>query len=212
MKTTNIVAFDQNKIPKNQLDIVLGILNEFNAVSLSRAGGETSARTEERFRAVLGESRPSTNDYDFASGENTFFGNIKVELKQCSGNNYKFQQVKPHLYDKVLMVREDLDRSTWFVISTSLISSYVKVEGKEPGKMLLSGQHKGNLNEGMLLMDNSTVNFTKGKTSEIVKNGKDMFSDLATLIGVYPPIDYSKDDLGLTDQEIFGILEFVKNH
>lgn len=205
------VQFDLNDLSPQQKEVF------FNwNLPIGVGGAQKAKLTEERFRGVLNEGRPPITDYDFNSGEGTFFGKDRVELKQWSGdNNWKAQQVKPHLYDKILMCREEKEHSFWFVVKTSQISSQVstlKNRHHEPGKLKLNGQHKGNLNEGMVQMDKNTRNFIKGITDTIIPSGKDEWSDIVTFIGKYPPLDYFKPDLGLSDNEILSILTFVKNY
>jgi hypothetical protein len=205
---------DFSRLSKKEQEAIIEIVVKNNALKI---GGASKAKiTEDRFRSVIGESRPSTTNYDFASGEGTFFNTDRVELKQFTGqNNWKAQQVKPLLYDKVLMCREEKDASFWFVVKTELISSKVSTlqnRYKEPGKLRLNGQHKGNLHEGMIGMDKNTKAFIKGKCLQIIPSNKDEWSDLVTFIGKFPPLNYSKEDLGLDDSEVLSILTFVKNH
>ena len=179
--------------------------------SQSVEGGEKAKLTEDRFRGLTNSPRPSTPNYDLNVSPKT------VDLKQWfweseEDNNCKAQQVKPHLYDCILMCNETSENSYWFVVNTDKISSKVGKDNKEDGKLLLSKQHEGNMTEGQLLMDVHIKNFITGKTSEIIKKNKDKFSDLVTFIGKFPPLNYNRKDLGLDDSEVLSILTFVRNH
>jgi hypothetical protein len=184
-------------------------------IPFTLGGAQKAKLTEERLRKTLNEGRPPTTDYDFNSGPGTFFGEQRVELKQLTLSNDKAQQVKPLLYDKILICLETKESSFWFVVNTSEISPKVSTKDnryKEKGKLRLNGQHKGNLHEGMIQMDKNTKNFILGKTNNITPANNDEWSDLVTFIGKYPPLNYLKDDLGLTDQDILSILVFVRDY
>ena len=207
-----LITLDTNKlnIPDKELFEQLLARNP-DSFTRSTAGKIGSVLLEKRLRLVISEPAPSTPNYDFCSGKGYFFDKTKVELKQASGNTTLFFQVKPSLYDKVLMVKEEKLASYWFIIKTSDISSKVGKENKEEGKILLSKQHEGNMTEGQLGMDINTINFIKGKNSELKKSGKDRFSDKVTFIGKYNPILYDKSDLNLPDSDVMEILSFVKS-
>lgn len=186
--TINLENFTEEK--RNQ---ILALLGDNYALSLT--GKEKSEKTEARMRAVIGETRPGTTDYDFQFGEGYFFTNDKVELKQFDalGTQPKLQQVKPDLYDKIIVLAEFQDKALWYLLHTSKISKLAGKENKEPGKLALNSQHKGNLAEGQI-----SYNKTFLKT--------------ATYITESPKLDYRREDLGLTDEKIMEILEFTKNH
>jgi len=177
----------------------------------STAGKVGSVLLENRLREVISEPAPSTPNYDFCYGKGRFFSNCKVELKQASGNTSLFFQVKPALYDKILMVKEEKLASYWFVMKTSDISSKVGRKNKEKGKLLLSKQHEGNPTEGQIGMDIATRKFMSGESDTILKKGKDQFSDIATFIGKFNPILYDKKDLNIEDADLLSILSFVKS-
>ena len=212
-ETIACLNVDFTVLSKKEQEAIVEMIVKNNAL---KVGGARKAKvTEDRFRSVIGESRPSTTNYDFATGEGTFFKDDRVELKQLTPSNPKAQQVKPLKYDKILMGMETKEASFWFVVKTSLISSQVSTKDrryKEDGKLRLNGQHLGNLHEGMISMEENTKNFILGKTDSIIPANNDEWSDLVTFIGKYPPLKYLEEDLGLSDQDILSILTFVKNH
>lgn len=207
-----LITIDTEKLNNPDKDLFDQILaRNPDCYTRSTAGKVGSVLLENRLRDAISEPSPSTPNYDFCYGKGFFFDKCKVELKQASGNTSLFFQVKPALYDKIIMVKEEKLASFWFVINTSDISSKVGKLNKEKGKILLSKQHEGNLEEGQLGLDVATRNFIKGKTKEIIKSGKDLFSDKATFIGKYNPILYDKKNLNLEDSDIIDILSFVKS-
>lgn len=186
-----IVNLDQQTQEKKNL--ILNILGDDYTLSLT--GKEKSEKTEARMRAVIGEPRPKTTDYDFPYGEGHFFTNDKVELKQfdAHGSQPKIQQVKPKLYDKIIVLAEFQDKALWYLLTTDKISKAAGRKNKEDGKLSLNSQHKGNPNEGQI---------SYNKT----------FMNTATYITDSPKVDYKRDDLGISDEKIMEILEFTKKH
>jgi HKD family nuclease len=187
------ITIDTQKISPDKVKEIFRILGDNYTMSLS--GKEKSELLEARVRITLGEPRPNTTDYDFCQGNGYFFEKDKIELKQFDalGSSPKLQQVKPALYNKILVAAEYPNNTEWWVISSNKISSVAGKENREEGKLTLQRQHKGNLLEGQ-------VTFTK------------QFKNEATKITTTGPVNYTKKDLGLTDEEIFEILNFVKNH
>jgi hypothetical protein len=162
---------------------------------LSLSGKERSEITESRLRSVINEKKPNTTEHDFKIGPLAFFSNERVELKQftVSGKSPKLQQVKPHLYEKILVAAEFNTKTEWYVLNTSQISKKSGRENKENNKLTLTRQHKGNEREGQISF-NST------------------FKKFATLITTTKPINYTQEDLGLDNEILFQILNQVKNH
>jgi len=162
---------------------------------LSLSGKEKSELLEDRLRKTINEKRPKTTDYDFETGQDYFFTDDKVELKQFNalGSSPKLQQVKPHLYDKILVAAEFENKTEWWLLLTKNISSNAGKENKENGKLVLQRQHKGNLLEGQ-------ITFTKE------------FKKQSTLLTTTGPINYKETDLGLNDYELKNILILTKNH
>lgn len=187
------ITIDTDRLTEEQRLRLFEIIGEeFN---LSLSGKEKSELLENRMRFSLGEPRPDTTDYDFCYGESYFFDNDKVELKQFDalGSSPKLQQVKPALYNKILVAAEFPETTEWWVITSDKISAVAGKEHKEEGKLTLQRQHKGNELEGQ-------ITFTQ------------QFKDSATFIQSTGPVNYTLDNLGLTDDEIIEILTFVKNH
>ena len=184
----NLDLFTEEK--RNQILEIIG-----DNYSLSLTGKEKSELTEARMRRVIGEPKPDTTDYDFPSGEGFFFDTDKIELKQfdAEGKQPKLQQVKPELYNKIIVIAEFHDKALWYLLSTDKISKLAGKENKEPNKLPLNSQHKGNLKEGQ-------ISYNKP------------FKKAATFITETSKLDYRQDDLGITDEEILQILEFTKNH
>jgi hypothetical protein len=189
----NKITIDLEKFTQEKRNQILALLDDDYTLSLT--GKEKSEKTEIRMRRVLQESRPDTTDYDFRSGQGYFFANEKVELKQfdAEGKQPKLQQVKPELYDKIIVIAEYQDKALWYLLHTDKISKLAGKNHKEPGKLALNSQHKGNAKEGQ-------ISFNK----TFLKN--------AIYITQTSKIDYRKDDLGITDDKILEILEFTKNH
>jgi hypothetical protein len=163
--------------------------------TISQSGKEKSEELEKRLRDAIKEGRPNTTDYDFCHGKNYFFEHDKVELKQfdATGASPKLQQVKPALYNKILVCAEFPDRAEWWLLNTDVISKKAGKEHKEDGKLTLTRQHKGNECEGQ-------ITFTKQFKTSAIKICETNF------------IDYKNETLGLGNDEILHILNFVKNH
>ena len=187
------IQIDTNTLTEEQKVQLFQLLG--NNFKMSLSGKEKSELLEARMRLTLHESRPETTDYDFRSGEGFFFNDDKVELKQFDalGSSPKLQQVKPALYNKILVAAEFPDYTDWWVITCDKISSVAGKENREEGKLTLQRQHKGNELEGQ-------ITFT------------DQFKNAATNILSTGPINYSSEDLGLSDEHIREILNFVKNY
>jgi hypothetical protein len=187
------ITINTEQFNEEQIRQLFNILGENYSMSLS--GKEKSELLEARMRFTLAEPRPETTDYDFRTGEDYFFTTDKVELKQFDalGSSPKLQQVKPALYNKILVAAEFPDFTEWWVIKSDKISQVAGKENKEDGKLTLQRQHKGNELEGQ-------ITFTQ------------QFKNSATYILSSGPIDYTQTDLGLTDETILQILTYVKNH
>lgn len=187
------ITVNTEQFTEEQVRQLFTILGENYTMSLS--GKEKSELLEARMRFVLGEPRPETTDYDFRTGEDYFFSTDRVELKQfdAMGSSPKLQQVKPALYNKILVAAEFPDFTEWWVINSNKISSVAGKENKEEGKLTLQRQHKGNELEGQ-------ITFTS------------QFKNQATHILNTGPINYTLSNLGLSDEHILEILTFVKNY
>ena len=187
------ITIDTEQFTEEQVRQLFNIIGENYNMSLS--GKEKSELLEARIRFTLGEPRPETTDYDFRTGEEYFFTTDKVELKQFDalGSSPKLQQVKPALYNKILVAAEFPEFTEWWVIKTDKISQVAGKENKEDGKLTLQRQHKGNELEGQ-------ITFTQ------------QFKSMATYLLSTGPIDYTQSNLGLTDEYILEILNHVKNH
>ena len=187
------IVIDTENFTKEQSEMLFQIIGKQYALSLS--GKERSEMLENRLRSVIGETKPDTTDYDFCSGDDYFFGNLKIELKQFDalGSSPKLQQVKPTLYDNILVVAEYPNKSEWWVIKSDKISSKSGKENKEEDKLTLQRQHKDSEFEGQ-------VSFTGP------------FKKSATKIYESTPIDYTEETLNLSDQDILTILTLTKNH
>ena len=187
------ISIDTKNLTKEQCIALFSLIGEDYTLNLS--GKEKSERLEARLRKVLSETKPNTTDYDFCQGPNYFFENDKVELKQfyVSGTQPKLQQVKPHLYDKILVAAEYDDKTEWWVIKTNKISAKAGKEHKEDGKLTLTRHHKGNELEGQISF-------------------KNLFKKSATFITVTSFVDYRDTNLGLSDEVLMSILETTKNH
>lgn len=187
------VVIDSENFTKEEFEMIFQIVGQKYALSLS--GKERSEMLENRLRSVIGEKKPDTTDYDFCSGEGYFFGNKKVELKQFDalGSSPKLQQVKPSLYDTILVVAEYPSKSEWWVIKSDKISTKSGKENKEEDKLTLQRQHKDSEFEGQ-------VSF------------KEPFKKSATKIYETSNIDYTQETLNLSDEEILNILTLTKNH
>lgn len=187
------ITINTEQFSEEQLNQLFRLLGPNYAPSLS--GKEKSELLEARMRLCLGEPRPDTTDYDFCNGEGFFFDEDKVELKQFDalGSSPKLQQVKPALYNKILVAAEFPDFTDWWVIKSDKISSVAGKENKEEGKLTLQRQHKGNELEGQITF---TEQFKKAATN-ILSTG---------------PINYNSETLGLSDEHILEILTFVKNY
>jgi hypothetical protein len=172
---------------------ILHLIGEDYGISLT--GKEKSEKTESRLREVIRESRPSSTDYDFQTGRGYFFDSERVELKQfdATGKQPKIQQVKPELYDKIIVIAEFTDKALWYLLHTNKISKLAGKKNNELNKLALNSQHKGNQKEGQI---------SYNKT----------FKKNAIFILETPFIDYRKADLGLSDEKLLEILEFTKNH
>ncbi len=162
---------------------------------LSLSGKDKSERLESRLRKVISEPRPDTTDYDFCHGVEHYFEKDRVELKQFAvlGKSPKLQQVKPHLYDKILVAAESDDKTDWWILETKYVSPKAGKENKENGKLALARQHKGNEFEGQISYNET-------------------FKKYAKFILTTGPVDYKKENLGLEDDILSQILLFVKNH
>ena len=187
------IAINLEHFTEERRNQILQLIGEDYTLSLS--GKEKSEKTEARMREVIGESRPASTDYDFQTGEGYFFDTEKVELKQfdAEGKQPKLQQVKPELYDKIIVAAEFSDRTLWYVLSTDEISRLAGKRNKEVGKLALNSQHKGNAKEGQ-------ISYNK------------QFLRKALFITQTPKIDYKQNNLGLSDEEILEILTFTKYH
>jgi len=182
---------------KNFTDEEVKIINQIigKKFELSLSGKERSEMLENRLRSVINEKKPDTTDYDFCSGKSYFFGDKKVELKQFDalGSSPKLQQVKPALYDTILVVAEYTSKSEWWVIKSDKISTRSGKENKEENKLTLQRQHKDSEFEGQ-------VSFAEP------------FKKSATKIYETNNIDYTKETLNLSDKDILNILTLTKNH
>jgi hypothetical protein len=189
----NKITINLNNFDSETQDQIRRLIGENYLISLT--GKEKSERTEARMRKVIGESRPNTTDYDFKFGEDNFFKTDRVELKQfdAEGTQPKLQQVKPDLYDKIIVIAEFENKTLWYLLHTSKISRIAGKENKEVGKLTLTRQHKGNEKEGQ-------ISYNK------------IFIKAAIFIKETSKIDYKKNDLGISDEDILEILEFTKNH
>ena len=132
---------------------------------------------------------------DLCHGDGYYFDSDKIELKQfdAEGSSPKLQQVKPALYNKILVAAEFPETTEWWIVKSDQISRRAGKEHKENGKLTLQRQHKGNEYEGQ-------ITFTE------------QFKKAATKVCETGPVDYTKEDLGLTNEEILQILEFTKNY
>jgi hypothetical protein len=187
------ITINLENFTKNDQTKILQLLSDNYTLSLT--GKEKSEKTEKRMRDSINEGRPSTTDYDFQSGSNRFFGQQKIELKQFDGEGKqpKIQQVKPELYDKIIVIAEYSDKALWYLLHTSKISKFAGKGNKEKDKMALNVQHKGNLKEGQ-------ISYSK------------TFKKNAIFITETHNLDYRKNNLGITDEKIIEILEFTKKH
>jgi hypothetical protein len=187
------IEFDTKDLSEHELYSVMSILGKRFKRALS--GKEKSELTESRFRQFLKEDRPKTTDYDFCSGEGYFFESCRVELKQFDvlKKSPKLQQVKPYCYDLIIVGAEYKNKTEWWLLETNKISSSAGKEHQELGKLPLNRQHKGNQKEGQI-------------------SYSDRFKKTAIKVCDTGPINYSENDLGLSDQEISKILHFTKNH
>jgi hypothetical protein len=187
------IVIDKKNFSKDVWNKLIGLIED-KYVSF-QTGKSKSDLLEQRMRSAINESKPETTDYDFPHGEKHFFVNDKVELKQfdTTGSSPKLQQVKPRLYNKILVAAEFPEKTEWWVITTDKISSVAGKENKELGKLTLQKQHKGNELEGQ-------ITFTQ------------QFKKMATKISETGPLNYSKKNLGVSDEEILQILEKVKKH
>lgn len=187
------IKIDTEILNQEQLQQLFEILG--NNYTLSLSGKEKSELLEARMRKCIGEPRPDTTDYDFCTGENYFFKTDKLELKQFDalGTSPKLQQVKPALYNKILVCAEFPSKAEWWVIKSDKISAKAGKEFKENDKLTLQRQHKGNEHEGQ-------ITFT------------DQFKEKAQFICETGPVVYTLSDLGLTDEEILTILNYTKNY
>lgn len=190
---TGNIIIQLDKLSDEKRNKILEILGDDYSLNLS--GKDKSEMLEARLRRVINETKPNTTNYDFCYGQNFFFSDCRLELKQFSmfGKSPKLQQVKPELYDKILVCAEYENYAEWWVLRTSLISSKAGKENKETGKLTLTRQHKGNEYEGQIMF-----------------NGK--FQKVATKICQTGVINYKNNDLGLNDEETLYILNFVKNY
>ena len=159
-----------------------------------QTGKSKSEKLEARMRKSINEPRPKTTDYDFCNGEGYFFVEEKVELKQFTSKNGggSAQQVKPALYDVMIVVAEFTTKAEWWVIKTEKISKFSGKNNKEKNKLTLQKQHKGNLEEGQ-------ISFNK----EFKKNAKHILTS--------GPIIYDQENLGLSDETVMEILNAAKN-
>ena len=189
----NKITINLEHFTEDQKKQILNLLGDNYTPTLT--GKEKSEKTEARIRSVILENRPQTTDYDFQCGEKFFFTKDRVELKQFDalGTQPKLQQVKPSLYDKIIVIAEFEDKALWYLLHTNNISKLAGKQNKESGKLPLNSQHKGNSREGQI---------SYNKT----------FLKMATFITESPKLDYKKESLGLTDEKILEILEFTKNH
>lgn len=197
---SNIIEFDKKKIIIDLSEFSEQKIRQIEALigekyTLSLTGKEKSELTEKRMRKVINESRPKSTDYDFNVGSEYFFTKDRVELKQfyIKGTSPKIQQVKPELYDKIIVCAEDDDETIWYLLHTNKISKVAGKKNKESNKLTLCTQHKGNLKEGQISYNSQ-------------------FKKEATYITTTKKLDYKKVDLGIADETILEILEFTKNH
>lgn len=197
---SNIVGLENIKIILNLSDFSEDVITQIKKLigdkyTLSLTGKEKSELTEKRMRKVINENRPKNTDYDFNCGEGYFFEKDRVELKQfyVKGSSPKIQQVKPELYDKIIVCAEDDDETTWYLLYTNKISKLAGKKNKEGNKLTLCSQHKGNLKEGQISYNSQ-------------------FKKESIYITTTKKLDYKKEDLGLSDKTILEILEFTKNH
>jgi hypothetical protein len=88
------------------------------------------------------------------------------------------------------------DRSEWYILKTSDISSLAGKENVEAGKLPLNRQHRGNAQEGQISPNR-------------------LFYKFAHQLGSYEPLQYNNDDLNLSAnsiQDIFSkISTFIAN-
>lgn len=187
------ITIDTDRFSIEQVQEIFEIIGENYTMSLS--GKEKSELLEARMRKVISEPRPTTTDYDFCFGEQFFFKNDKVELKQfdAMGSSPKLQQVKPALYNKILVAAEFPNHTEWWLLKSEKISSKAGKEHKEQGKLTLQRQHKGNELEGQITFNHQF----KKQAVKILETG---------------PVKYTQEDLNLTDKEIMDVLNFVNNH
>lgn len=187
------IQINTNDFSQTEIDNILEIVGNRYTPSLS--GKEKSEKLEKRLRYSINEDRPNTTNYDFCSGPKFFFTKHRIELKQfdAMGTAPKLQQVKPKLYDKILVCAEFPNRAEWWVLNTEDISPKAGKEHKQSGKLSLNRQHSGNEFEGQ-------ISFTK------------QFKEKATKICETNFLNYKREDLGITNEEILKILNFVKNH
>lgn len=189
----NNIVVHLHELDEEKKTMVLQLVGE--NFSLFLTGKEKSEFTERRIRQVLRETRPDTTDYDFRTGDGFYFSQDRVELKQfdANGKQPKIQQVKPELYDKIVVVAEFQDKALWYLLHTDKISKLAGKKNKEDGKLALNSQHKGNTKEGQISYNKS-------------------FIKTAIYITETSKIDYRQDNLGISDEQILEILEFTKNH
>jgi|694.fasta_scaffold125472_1 hypothetical protein len=177
---------DLSKLSDTHRDFI--VKNLGYALTNNLSGKERSEVTEQRIRDVMGISRPSTSEYDF------LFEGFKIELKQAetTGTKPKFQQVKPALYSHIICMLNYEDRSEWYVLKTSDISSLAGKENVEAGKLPLNKQHRGNTQEGQI-------------------SPNKLFYKFAIKLGVYEPLQYNNDDLNLSTTSIQDIFSKISN-
>jgi len=82
-----------------------------------------------------------------------------------------FQQVKPAEFESMIGVLVYKDGMDIFILNSNKVPNKVKL--KEEGKVYLTGQHKNNLEEGQISINDSVLN--ESYCFSIYNNGTDLF-------------------------------------
>jgi len=127
---------------------------ETKAIRMMLRGSETSY--ESRAISIL------NNNSGYSNNKNKYIGGLSTTT---------FQQVKPAEFELLIGVLVYKDGMDIFILNSNKIPN--KVKSVEAGKVYLTGQHKNNLEEGQISINDTVLN--DNYVFSIYNNGSELF-------------------------------------
>jgi hypothetical protein len=151
------VFYNLNRVTSENFDQITSNFRrriETKAIRMMYKGSETSY--ESRAISIL----DSISGY--STKKNKYIGGLSTTT---------FQQVKPAEFESMIGVLVYKDGMDIFILNSDKIPNKVKI--KEENKVYLTGQHKNNLEEGQISINDSVLN--ENYCFSIYNNGTDLF-------------------------------------